>query len=277
MLTPSDFFDLKDNPFAGIFANVEYVWEGLRNIPSFIQDFIEPNISSIIQNSPVLDRTIVLHENRVYHSGFRIESQAAAKGKLTVILDGQVLSGASVIYAGAAFMGEAIQIGKGTLIEPGTLIQAPAVILDNTEVRHGAYVRGNVLVGNGCVVGHSTEMKSAVLLGRSQAGHFAYVGDSILGRVNLGAGTKLANLKITRSQVTLHIKGNVYPSGMRKFGAILGDGVETGCNSVTAPGTLLGPDVLVYPNCTAKGYHPRGTVIKLKQNQIIRHREKKDE
>lgn len=277
MLAPSDFFDLKDNPFAGMFANVEYVWEGLRNISSFIQDFIKPNISSIIQNGPVLDRTVVLHEDRIYNSGFRIESQAAAKGELTVVLDGQVLSGASVLYAGAVLMGEAIQIGKGTLIEPGALIHAPAVILDNTEVRHGAYVRGNVLVGDRCVIGHSTEMKSAVMLGRSQAGHFAYVGDSILGRANLGAGTKLANLKITRSQVTLHIMGNVYPSGMRKFGAILGDGVETGCNSVTAPGTLLGPDVLVYPNCTVKGYHPAGTVIKLKQNQIIRHREKKNE
>ena len=276
MLAPSDFFDLKGNPFAGLFDDVDYVWDGLRMIPSFIQDFIQPNISHVIQSGPVLSRTIVLHEDRVYDSGFSIESRASSGEKLKVSMDGQVLSGASVIYAGVSLMGDAVQIGKGTVIEPGVLIKAPTVVLDNTEVRHGAYIRGNVLVGDRCIVGHATEMKSAVLLGGSQAGHFAYVGDSILGRANLGAGTKLANLKIVKSQVVLHIKGKVYETGLRKFGAILGDGVKTGCNSVTAPGTLLGRDVLVYPNCTAKGYHPYGTIIKLKQNQIVRQKVRRD-
>ena len=99
-------------------------------------------------------------------------------------------------------------------------------------MRQGAYIRGNVLIGEHCVVGHATEIKSSVLLGDSKAGHFAYIGDSILGRVNLGAGTKLANLKITGSPIVITVAGKEYHTGLKKFGAILGDGVETGCNSV---------------------------------------------
>ena len=179
-----------------------------------------------------------------------------------------------MIYAGAVLMDDEIQIGKGTVIEPGTLIKGPAIILNNTEVRQGAYLRGNIMVGNKCVVGHTTEMKSAVMLGESKAGHFAYIGDSILGKVNLGAGTKLANLKIVASPVVLNINGAKYETGLKKFGAILGDGVEIGCNTVTAPGTLLGKSVLVYPNVNARGYHPPNTVIKLKQDQKYHQREK---
>lgn len=134
-------------------------------------------------------------------------------------------------------------------------------------MRQGAYIRGNVLIGEHCVVGHATEIKSSVLLGDSKAGHFAYIGDSILGRVNLGAGTKLANLKITGSPIVITVAGKEYHTGLKKFGAILGDGVETGCNSVTAPGTILGKDVRRYPNGTARGYYPPKTIIKVKQIQ----------
>ena len=196
------------------------------------------------------------------------------KGKFIVKKDGEVLPNASVVYAGAVLMDDEIQIGKGTVIEPGTLIKGPAIILNNTEVRQGAYLRGNIMVGNKCVVGHTTEMKSAVMLGESKAGHFAYIGNSILGKVNLGAGTKLANLKIVASPVVLNINGAKHETGLKKFGAILGDGVETGCNTVTAPGTLLGKSVLVYPNATVRGYHPPNTVIKLKQDQKYHQREK---
>jgi NDP-sugar pyrophosphorylase family protein len=180
---------------------------------------------------------------------------------------GKILEGASAIYAGAALMDDDIYIGKGAVIEPGALVKGPAIIGDNTELRQCAYLRGNTLVGDGCVVGHATELKSSVLLGGSKAGHFAYIGDSILGRVNLGAGTKLANLKIIESNIVISIEGKKYDTGLRKFGAILADGVETGCNSVTTPGTLLGKDVIMYPNTTAKGYHPPKTIIKLRQNQ----------
>ncbi len=267
MLKPEDFFELERNPFSGLFENVEYVWEALKKIKEYIKENIQPNIAGLRENGSVLNKTIVLHEGKIIDSGFVLEPGDAAKGKFIVKKDGEVLPDASVIYAGVALMDNDIQIGKGTVVEPGALIKGPTIILDNTEVRQGAYIRGNVMVGNRCIVGHTTEMKSAVMLGESKAGHFAYIGDSILGKVNLGAGTKLANLKIVESPVILDIEGKRYETGLRKFGAILGDGVETGCNTVTSPGTLLGMKVLVYPNTLVRGYHPSNTVIKLRQNQ----------
>ncbi|MCG2815856.1 MAG: glucose-1-phosphate thymidylyltransferase [Candidatus Aminicenantes bacterium] len=272
MLGAQDFFDLKDNPFAGLFEGCAYVWDGLKRLKSYIDETINPNVSEILKDGPTLSRTVILHDGRMHKDGFELDPGDAAKGTFVVRRDGEVLPGASVIYAGASLMDERIQIGKGSVIEPGALIKGPSVIGDKTEIRQGAYIRGQVLVGNRCVVGHATEMKNAVLLGGSQAGHFAYLGDSILGAVNLGAGTKLANLKIVEGEIVLNIGGERYKTGLRKFGAVLGDGVETGCNSVTAPGTLLGKNVLVYPNCTARGFHPAGTIVKLRQNQIILQR-----
>jgi acetyltransferase-like isoleucine patch superfamily enzyme len=269
MLGTQDFFDLRDNPFVELFEGCTYVWDGLKRLTSYINEIIRPNVAEILKDGPTLSRTVVLHDARIFFDGFDLVPGDAAKGAFVVRLGGEILPGASVIYAGASLMDNRIQIGRGSVIEPGALIKGPTIIGDKTEIRQGAYIRGQVLVGNRCVVGHATEMKSAVLLGRSRAGHFAYVGDSILGAANLGAGTKLANLKIVEGEVVLNIGGERYKTGLRKFGAVLGDGVETGCNSVTVPGTLLGKNVLVYPNCTARGFQPAGTIIKLKQNQII--------
>lgn len=269
MLKPNDFFDLDETPFSTLFEGVEYVWEGLAKIKSYLLSALQPNVPAISKTSPVLAKTIVLYEGSVLDDGFILEPGDASKGEFVVRMDGQVLEGASVIYAGAVLMNEAVQIGRGTVIEPGALINGPAILGDATEVRQGAYIRGQVLVGSRCVVGHATEMKHAVMLGGSKAGHFAYIGDSLLGRVNLGAGTKLANVKINHGDVKLRIQGRVYKTGLRKFGAVCGDGVELGCNSVTSPGTLLGKNVLVYPNTNVSGFHPADTVVKLRQNQIM--------
>ena len=276
MLAPNDFFDLKDNPFSPLFEGLDFVWDGLKGLKPYIGDTIRPNVGPLLKDGPVLARTAVLYKGEVLRDGFELEPGDPRKGEFLVRSGGDILEGASVVYAGAALMDERVQIGEGVVIEPGALIKGPAVILDSSEVRQGAYIRGDVLVGRKSIVGHTTEVKSAVMLGGSQAAHFGYVGDSVLGRVNLGAGTKLANLKIVESQVVLHIKGERYETGLRKFGAVLGDGVETGCNSVTVPGTLLGKDVLLYPNCTARGYHPDGTIIKLKQDLKTRRMRRKD-
>ena len=270
MLKPHDFFDLEGNFFASLFDDAEYVWDGLKRIKMFIENAIQPNIADLRNRGPVLDNTVVLHEGAVFESGFKVKQGNVNKGELKIEKDGQVLEGASVLYAGAVLMDDRIQVGKGCVVEPGALIKGPAVILDRTEIRQGAYIRGDVLIGEACVVGHATEVKCSVMLGGSKAGHFAYVGDSLLGRVNLGAGTKLANLKIVESEVFVHLKGEKHKTGLKKFGAVLGDGVETGCNSVTSPGTLLGKGVIVYPNAYVRGYHPPKTIIKLKQNQKIR-------
>jgi NDP-sugar pyrophosphorylase family protein len=154
---------------------------------------------------------------------------------------GEVASGAHLVSAD-------IQIGEGTVVEAGAFIRGPVIIGRNCEIRHGAYIRGNTLVGDDCIVGHTTEVKDSILLDGAKAGHFAYIGDSILGnQVNLGAGTKLANFKLTADEVVLRLPEGRRTTGRRKLGAILGDECQTGCNSVTSPGTLLGKKSFVYP------------------------------
>lgn len=266
MLKPQDFFDLSGNPFAALFDDCEFVWDALKKLKSFIKDNLAPNVAEIRNGNTLILKTVILHNGRVIESGFEIDES----GKKPVVKqNGTVLEGASIIYAGANLMDDNIYIGKNTIIESGALIKGPTIIYDNTEVRQGAYIRGETLVGNDCVVGHTTEIKSSVMLGGSKAGHFAYIGDSILGKVNMGAGTKLANLKLIDTQVALNVDGQKYETGLRKFGAILADGVETGCNSVTTPGTLLGKGVLLYPNATARGYYPPNKINKIKQYQEL--------
>jgi NDP-sugar pyrophosphorylase family protein len=174
------------------------------------------------------------------------------------------------IMEGAYLIGDQIQIGVGSVVEPGAYIVGPTIIGENTIVRNGAYIRGNVIIGDHCMVGHTSELKGVVLLNHSAAPHFNYVGDSILGNhVNLGAGTKLSNLKILPGNVRVKVGDDEYDSGLRKFGAILGDRVQTGCNSVLNPGTLIGRGSLVYPNASVSGYVPPDAIVKLRQTLEI--------
>ncbi|UCC86714.1 MAG: hypothetical protein JSV81_17955 [Anaerolineales bacterium] len=167
------------------------------------------------------------------------------------------------VMEGAYLLGDKIFIGPGSVVEPGAVIKSPTLIGANTQVRQGAYIRGSVLVGDNCVVGHTTEVKNAIFLNGAQAGHFAYVGDSILGsQVNLGAGTKLANVKLNHTNVTIKIAQQSYDTGLRKLGAILGDRVQTGCNAVSNPGTLLGPGCMVYALSLLRGYYPANAMVK---------------
>ncbi len=167
------------------------------------------------------------------------------------------------IMEGAYLLGDKIFIGPGSIVEPGVVIKSPTYIGANTQVRQGAYVRGNTLVGDHCVVGHATEVKNAIFLNGAKAGHFAYVGDSILGnRVNLGAGTKLANVKLNHANVVVKVAEQTYETGLRKLGAILGDRVQTGCNAVSNPGTLLGPGCMAYALSLLRGYYPANTMVK---------------
>lgn len=163
-----------------------------------------------------------------------------------------------------------VHIEDGAHIEENTFIQGPAYIAAGAEVRFGAYIRGDVYVGAKAVVGHDTEVKHSLLLPGAKAAHFAYVGDSILGReVNLGAGTKCANVRVDmgKQNLILTIEGERYDSGLRKFGAILGNGVSIGCNSVTNPGTLIGRDCLIYSLASMSGYTPPRNIVKVRQEQ----------
>ena len=192
-------------------------------------------------------------------------------------IHGQVDAGAILVNS------ESIYIGPGTHVEAGAYIAGPTYIGANCEVRHGAYLRGGILTGDHCVLGHASEFKNALLLSGSQAGHFAYVGDSILGRrVNLGAGTKLANVEVPgqwqkthtgqRPTIKIRLPGESQPVDTRltKMGAILGDDAQTGCNTVTNPGCLIGPQTLIYPNTSlGKGYWGTKKIIKLRQELEI--------
>ncbi len=157
---------------------------------------------------------------------------------------------------------ELISIGKGTVIEPGAYIKGPCVIGDNCTIRQGAYIRGDVLVGDDCVVGHTTELKHSILLNDAKAAHFAFIGDSIVGsQTNLGAGVKCANLRLDGKPLVLTIDGKKIETGMRKLGALIGDGCQVGCNSVLNPGTILGKGVLVYPLKSTSGYIHENTTV----------------
>jgi len=149
---------------------------------------------------------------------------------------------------------EQISIGAGTVVEPGAYIQGPVIIGPNNTIRHGAYIRGHVVTGEGCIIGHSTEVKNSIFLNRVAAAHFNYVGNSILGNgVNLGAGVKLANFRLDQKEIPVYFRGETIRTGLRKFGAIIGDGAQLGCNSVTNPGTLIGPQAFCLPCINIKG------------------------
>lgn len=152
---------------------------------------------------------------------------------------------------------ETISIGEGTVLEPGVMIQGPCIIGRNCVIRHGAYIREDVIIGDDCQVGHSAELKHSILLNGAAATHFVYVGDSILGRfVNLGAGVKCANLRLDRNEVSVFSSGTKWKTGLKKFGAIIGDHVQIGCNSVLNPGTLVGKESFSYPLMNLKGFIP---------------------
>jgi UDP-N-acetylglucosamine diphosphorylase / glucose-1-phosphate thymidylyltransferase / UDP-N-acetylgalactosamine diphosphorylase / glucosamine-1-phosphate N-acetyltransferase / galactosamine-1-phosphate N-acetyltransferase len=160
-------------------------------------------------------------------------------------------------------------IGAGCRIEPGVVLRGPVIIEAGAEIRTGAYLRGGVIVGSGCVVGAHTEVKRAILLDGAHAPHQNYVGDSILGRqVNLGAGTILSNVKNVGVEVTFPCEGRTVHTGLRKLGAVLGDGCRTGCNTVANPGVLMGPGCVTYPGTSVRsGYYPPHTLVKLRQVQ----------
>ncbi|MFH2113902.1 MAG: UDP-N-acetylglucosamine pyrophosphorylase [Spirochaetota bacterium] len=167
-----------------------------------------------------------------------------------------------------------ILVGEDCSISSRAELIGPAVIGPGTEIRSGALIREHVLVGNSCVVGNSTELKNCVLFDQAQAPHFNYVGDSLMGRAShIGAGVILSNLKADKSEV--HIRsseGLDLATGLIKFGAILGDGVEIGCNSVCYPGTIIGRGTVVYPLTSIRGIVPPDSILKADGTSTIRHK-----
>ena len=158
---------------------------------------------------------------------------------------------------------ESISIGEGTIIEPGAYIKGPCIIGKECHIRHGAYIRGDVIIGDHAVVGHATELKHSILLNHAHAAHFAYVGDSIIGNhTNLGAGTKCANLRLNGEAIMVQLGAELISTGLRKFGAIIGDHSQIGCNAVLNPGALLYKYVQCYPSINFGGVIPEKSLVK---------------
>jgi NDP-sugar pyrophosphorylase family protein len=166
---------------------------------------------------------------------------------------------------GEAFIGEKVFIGEGTVVEGGVRIKGPAIIGRNCQIRHNAYIRENVIIGDGCVIGNSSELKNSLLFNGAQAPHLNYIGDSILGhKAHLGAGVKISNVKLLPGNITVELDGEPFDTGLRKFGALLGDGAEAGCNSVLNPGSIIGRCSVIYPNVFWRGILPANMIAKNK-------------
>ena len=163
-----------------------------------------------------------------------------------------------------------VWVGKDVKIADYVTIEAPAIIGHGTEIRPGAYIRGNVITGSGCVMGNSSEFKNCILLDKVQVPHYNYVGDSVLGnKAHMGAGTVCSNLKSDGKAVVIHGDQD-YVTGLRKIGGILADGADAGCGCVINPGTVIGKGTTIYPLTSLRGVYPAGCIVKATNTVVVR-------
>ncbi len=169
-------------------------------------------------------------------------------------------------------IGENVWIAKSATVAHSASITGPCIICEEAEIRHCAFIRGNAIVGKGTVVGNSTELKNCILFDGVQVPHYNYVGDSVLGyKSHMGAGAVTSNVKSDKTPVTVLIGGERIETGRKKFGAMLGDRVEVGCNSVLNPGTVIGCDSNIYPRSTVRGYVPPNSIFKAQDHIVTKH------
>lgn len=165
--------------------------------------------------------------------------------------------------------GENIWIAKSARVAPTASITGPAIIGKNAEIRHCAFIRGNAIVGEGAVVGNSTELKNVILFNKVQVPHYNYVGDSVLGyKAHMGAGSITSNVKSDKTLTTVKTPEGVIETGLRKFGAMLGDEVEVGCGSVLNPGSVVGSHSNIYPLSMVRGFVPANSIYK-RQGEVV--------
>lgn len=230
--SPKAYLNVDGFEHARLFEGIDQVWQALGKVDEYLKKYI---------------------------SNYQRKRNGTGGSSL---IQGTVMPG--------AWVADDVVIAPDVLVEPGAMIQGPTVIGRGTVIRHGAYIRGSCVIGSDCIIGHATELKKAIMLDGAQAPHFNYVGDSILGRgVNLGAGTRLSNFKNDGSVIEVRKGEQKVSTSMRKFGAVVGDEVKTGCNCVTSPGTLIGPGSMVYANAVLRGVYPPRSIIKLRQELIV--------
>jgi UDP-N-acetylglucosamine diphosphorylase / glucose-1-phosphate thymidylyltransferase / UDP-N-acetylgalactosamine diphosphorylase / glucosamine-1-phosphate N-acetyltransferase / galactosamine-1-phosphate N-acetyltransferase len=172
---------------------------------------------------------------------------------------------------GKPYISRNVFVGAGTIVEQGAFLKGPAWIGDNCHIRSGCYVRENVIVGDGVVLGNSCEFKNCIVFDEAQVPHFNYVGDSILGyKAHLGAGVILSNVKLDHGEISVSDGENNIATGLTKFGAIVGDRTEIGCNTVINPGSVIGRDCIVYPGANVRGVLAPNSILKVRQQiQIL--------
>lgn len=169
-------------------------------------------------------------------------------------------------------VGDDVWIAKSANVFPSAYIHGPAIIGKDAEVRHCAFIRGNAIVGEGAVVGNSTELKNVVLFNKVQVPHYNYVGDSILGyKSHMGAGSITSNVKSDKKLTTIRTPDGIIETGLKKFGAMLGDEVEVGCGTVLNPGSVVGSHTNIYPLSMVRGYVPANSIYK-KQGEVVQKR-----
>jgi len=200
-----------------------------------------------------------------------------ALARLADYLKVRLQPGRHTDQVGQAWIGELVFLGEGTVVEDGAMIKGPAIIGRHCQIRHNAYIREHVILGDYCRVGNACELKNTVLFNHAQLSHFNYVGDSILGyRAHLGAGAIISNVKLLKGNVTVQVDGRVVDTGLRKFGALVGDQSEIGCNSVLNPGSIIGRGSVVYPGVNWRGVLPPNMIVKNQAAQKLVIRRAKD-
>ncbi len=168
--------------------------------------------------------------------------------------------------------GEDVWVARSASVAPTACLNGPCIVDEDAEVRHCAFVRGSAIIGKGAVVGNSTELKNVILFNKVQVPHYNYVGDSILGyRAHMGAGSITSNIKSDKTLVVVKSAGGEIETGLKKFGAMLGDCVEVGCNSVLNPGTVIGKNTNIYPLSRVRGCVPADSIYKDK-NEVVKKR-----
>ena len=265
MIPIENFFThLKDFDHAQIFENIEWPWEPLLTL--------DKSIESILQNNSANAKSVDSIEGTTVASPADWENAKIGKS----LFVNQWLEVKSTVLIKSL----GILIGKGTTLEPSAILKGPLVIGEGCEIRQGVYLRGNVLIGSHCVIGHCTEIKNSIIMNHTEAGHFNYIGNSILGsHVNMGAGSRLANLQFRTAEqkepeeqifpeIPALINNKTITTGLDKFGALLGDNVEVGCNAVVCPGALVGKDNWIYPNSVLpKEYYPPQSILSPKDRK----------
>lgn len=197
--------------------------------------------------------------------------------KLKSYIEGRTCGSSKGQEQGRVFIGAQVIIGEGTVIEDGAMIKGPAIIGRNCEIRHNAYIREHVIIGDNCVVGNACEFKHSMLFNHAVVPHFSYVGDSILGhKAHLGAGVKISNVKLMPGNVKVLVDNAPFDTGLRKFGTLLGDHTDIGCNSVLNPGSIIGRNSIVYPCTNWRGILPPNSIAKNRAEQEVTERWSKE-